>query len=161
MKILNGTIYVEVNDHRFKIHPTQKIILGLRDPPESLRKQYQVENEIRGRKNQKVIQNSNNELQVMNYPENKNQPVQHEPKCSNITVNRNASLDSELVNKKHLDDGLDKKLFLGLIKHYKTISKCLLETTNIILFDMIKYKLQTQQFVNIQIQVVIFYRIGL
>ena len=37
MKYLNGKCYVEVKYHRFKIHPTENIILGLRDPPKSLR----------------------------------------------------------------------------------------------------------------------------
>ena len=36
-----------------------------------------------------------------------------------ITVNRNASSDNELSNKKNIDNELDK--ILDLIKHYKTI----------------------------------------
>ena len=32
--------YVEVKDHRYRIHPTENIILGLRDEPKSLRTQY-------------------------------------------------------------------------------------------------------------------------
>ena len=42
MKYLNGRYYVEGKDHRYKIHPTEKIILRKRDPPTSLRSQYQV-----------------------------------------------------------------------------------------------------------------------
>ena len=37
MKFLNGENYVEVKDHRYKIHPTKKILLRKRDPPKSLR----------------------------------------------------------------------------------------------------------------------------
>ena len=75
MKYLNGEYYVEVKDHQYKIHPTEIIILGKRDPPQSLRTQYQVQNETQIRKNQKVIEN-NNELVVENYPKNKRPAVQ-------------------------------------------------------------------------------------
>ena len=71
MKNLNGEYYVEVKDHRYKIHPTENIILRKRDEPKSLRAQYQVQNETQIRKNQKVIKNDNNELVVKNYPKNK------------------------------------------------------------------------------------------
>ena len=74
MKYLNGEYYVEVKDHRYKIHPTENIILRKRDPPTSLRTQYQVQNETQIRKNQKVIKNDNNQLVVKNYPKNK-QPI--------------------------------------------------------------------------------------
>ena len=57
MKYLNGQYYVEVKDHRYKIHPTEIFTLRKRDPPTSLRTQYQVQNEIQIRKNQKVIKN--------------------------------------------------------------------------------------------------------
>ena len=39
MNYLNGQYYVEVKDYRYKIHPTENIILRKRD---SLRTQYQV-----------------------------------------------------------------------------------------------------------------------
>ena len=68
MKYLNGNYYVEVKDHRYRIHPTENIILRKGDPPTSLRTQYQVQNETRIRKNQKVIKNDNNQLVVKNYP---------------------------------------------------------------------------------------------
>ena len=51
MKYLKGQYYVEVKDHRYKIHPTEKIMLGLGDEPKSLRTQYQVQNETQIRKN--------------------------------------------------------------------------------------------------------------
>ena len=57
MKFLNAEYYVEVKDHRYKIHPTENIILRKRDPPTSLRTQYQVQNEIEIRRNQKEIKN--------------------------------------------------------------------------------------------------------
>ena len=76
MKYLNGENYVEVNDHQYKIHPTENIILRKRNPPTSLRTQYQVQNETQIKKNQKVIRNDNDELVVKTYPKNKNkQPI--------------------------------------------------------------------------------------
>ena len=72
MKYLDGNYYVEVKDHRYKIHPTENIILRKRDPPYSLRTQYQVQNETQIRRNQKVIKDDNDELIVKNYPKNKN-----------------------------------------------------------------------------------------
>ena len=71
MKYLNGEYYVEVKDHRYKIHPTENIILRKRDPPSSLRTQYQVQNDTQIRKNQKVIKDNNNQLIVKNYPKKK------------------------------------------------------------------------------------------
>ena len=76
MKYLNGNYYVEVKDHRYIFHPTEKIIIRIRDPPSSLRTQYQVQNETKKRRNQKTIKNDNDQLIVKNYPENK----QHQPK---------------------------------------------------------------------------------
>ena len=77
MKYLNGENYVEVKDHRQKIHPNEKIILRKRDPPTSLRTQYQVQNNTLIRKNQKVVEN-NGKLEVKNYP--KKQPIQQQSK---------------------------------------------------------------------------------
>ena len=61
MKYLDGNYYVEVKDHRYKIHPTEKIILGLRDEPKSLRTQYQMQNETKIQRNQQVIKNDKNQ----------------------------------------------------------------------------------------------------
>ena len=72
MKYLVGNYYVEVKDHRYKTHPTENIILRKRDPPTSLRQQYQVQNEIQIRRNQKVIRSDNDESVVKNYTKNKN-----------------------------------------------------------------------------------------
>ena len=80
MKYLNGEYYVEVKDHRYKIHATENIILRKRDPPTSLRTQYQVQNETQIRRNQKIIKNDNDQLIVKNYPRNKKQPIQQQPK---------------------------------------------------------------------------------
>ena len=80
MKYLNGEYYLEVNDHRYKIHPTEKKILRKRDPPSSLRTQYQVQNETQIRRNQKVIKNDNDELLVKNYPKTEKQPIIHQQK---------------------------------------------------------------------------------
>ena len=43
MKILNGEYYVEVKDHRYKIHPTENIFLRKGNSPKILRTQYQVQ----------------------------------------------------------------------------------------------------------------------
>ena len=64
MKYLNGEYFVEVHDRRYGIHPTENIILRKRDEPKSLRTQYQVQNETKIRKNQKVIKNDNDQLIV-------------------------------------------------------------------------------------------------
>ena len=82
MKYLNGEYYVEVKDHRYKIHPTENIILRKRDPPTSLRTQYQVQNETKIRRNQKVIKNDD-QLKVKIHPRNERQPIQQQPKLPN------------------------------------------------------------------------------
>ena len=85
MKYLDDNYYVEVKDHRYKTHPTEKIILRKRHPPTSLRTHYQNQNETQIRKNRKVIKNINNELIVKNYPENKQPIIQQQlpnfPSC--------------------------------------------------------------------------------
>ena len=76
MKYLNGEYYVEVRDHRHNIHPTENIIIRHRDPPTSLRTQYQVQKETQIRRNQKVIRKDDNQLIFKNYPKNKiKQPI--------------------------------------------------------------------------------------
>ena len=91
MKYLNGEYYVEVKDHRYKIHPTGNIILRKRDPPTSLGTQYQVQNETPIRKIQKVIKNDNNELLVKNNHKNKQSIVQQQkfkpPNCPSCKQN--------------------------------------------------------------------------
>ena len=89
MKYLDGNYYVEVKDHRYKIHPTENIILGKRDPPTSLRTQYQVQKETKIRRNQKVIKNDDDQLLVKNYPKNKKQPIinQKLPNCRSCKRN--------------------------------------------------------------------------
>ena len=91
MKYLNGEFYVEVKDHRYKIHPTENIILRKRDPPSSLRTQYQVQNETQIRRNQKVIKNDNDQLVVKNYPKNKQSIIQQQkfkpPNCPSCKQN--------------------------------------------------------------------------
>ena len=82
MKYLDGNYYVEVEGHRYNIHPTENIILRKRDPPTSLRTQYQVQNETQIRRNQKVIKNDNHEVVVKHYPKNKQLIIQKQlPNC--------------------------------------------------------------------------------
>ena len=93
MKYLDGNYYVEVKDHRYKIHPTENIIIRKRDPPKSLTTQYQVKNNTKIRTNQKVIRNDDNQLIVKNYPKNKNkqpviqQRIIHLPNCPSCKRN--------------------------------------------------------------------------
>ena len=88
MKYLNGEYYVEVKDHRYKIHPTENIILRKRDPPTSLRTQYHAQYETQIRKNQKVIKNDNDQLVVKNYPKNKNKQQKFNlPNCPSCKQN--------------------------------------------------------------------------
>ena len=70
MRYLNGRYYVEVEDHRYKLHPSENIKLRERDETKCLRTQYQVQNETQITKNQKVIRNNNKELVLKNYPKN-------------------------------------------------------------------------------------------
>ena len=44
MKNLNGNFCVQVKDKRYRIHPIEKFILGLREEQKSDRTQYQDEN---------------------------------------------------------------------------------------------------------------------
>ena len=87
MKYLNGENYVEVKDHRYKIHPTENIILRKRNEPKSLRTQYQVENDTKIRSNQKVIKNDNDQLVVKNYPKHKQPIIQQLPNCPSCKQN--------------------------------------------------------------------------
>ena len=91
MKYLNGEYYEEVKDKRYKIHPTENIILRLRVEPKWLRTQYQVQNETQIRKNQKVIKNDNDQLIVKNYPKNKQPNIQQQkfkpPNCPSCKQN--------------------------------------------------------------------------
>ena len=70
MNFLDGEYHVEVKDHRYRIHPTENIILRKRDPPTSLRTQYQIQNETQIKKNQKLVEN-HEKLEVKYYPEKK------------------------------------------------------------------------------------------
>ena len=91
MKYLNGEYYVEVSYHRYRIHPTENTKLQKWDPPTSLRTQYQVQNETQIRKNQLVIRNHINEVEVKNYPKNKQlsneQSRLKPPKCPTCKQN--------------------------------------------------------------------------
>ena len=101
MKYLDGNYYVEVKDHRYKIHPTENIILRKRDPPKSLTTQYQVKNNTKIRTNQKVIRIDDNQLIVKNYTKNKNkQPIIQQqkfdlPNCPSCKQNTWLEFDKE------------------------------------------------------------------
>ena len=80
-----------------------------------------------------------------------------------ITVNRNPTSDNELANKRYIDDELDKNT---IVRFNKTLQNYLRVSVgdnfyNLTKYDkIIKYRLQVQQISYIQIQEVIFYRIG-
>ena len=97
MKYLDGNYYVEVKDHRYKIHPTENFILRKRDPPTSLGTPYQVQNETQIRKNQKNIKNDNNELVVKNHPKKKQPIIQQQkfkpPNCPKCKRNNRLEFD--------------------------------------------------------------------
>ena len=95
MKFPIGNYYVEVKVHRYRINPTENILLRLRDTPESLRTQYQLQNETHFGKNQEDIKKNNDELEVKNYPKKKQpnfqQPNFTPPNCP--SCQRNIWLD--------------------------------------------------------------------
>ena len=127
MKYLNGEYYVEVKDHRYKIHLTENVILRKRDPPTALRTQNQIQNETKNRRNQKVIKNDNDQLIVENYPKIKNkQPIiqQQLPNCPSCERNNWLEFDKGyyckncefIINKqKHQID----KMFLDKIEIFQ------------------------------------------
>ena len=91
MKYLDGQYYVEVEDHRYNIHPTKNNILGLRDPPIFLRLPDQVQKGTQIRENQKVIEN-NGKLEVKIFPRNEKQPIIQQskfkaPNCPSCKIN--------------------------------------------------------------------------
>ena len=91
MNYLIGEFYVEVKYHRYIIHPTQNIILRKRDPPTSLRTQYQVQKNNQISKIQEVFRNDNDELEVKYFPKNKQSITQQRkfkpPKCPSYKQN--------------------------------------------------------------------------
>ena len=95
MNFLNGEYYVEVKDRRYKIHPTENIILRKRDQPESVRTECQVQNGTQIRRNQKVIKNNNDELIVENYPKIKQQPKFKPPNCPSCKRNNWLEFDKD------------------------------------------------------------------
>ena len=82
MKYLNGKYYVEVKDKRYKIHPTENIILRERKEPKSLRTQYQVINNTKIRRNQRVIKDEDGNLIVKSYPKKNKIPKEN----NNISI---------------------------------------------------------------------------
>ena len=126
MKYLNGEYCVDVRDHRYKNQPTENIILRKRDPPTSLRTQYQVQNETQIRKNQIVIKNDNEESVVKNCPKTKQPIIQQQlPNCPSCKRNNWLEFDKGyycqnceyVINKQKLQ--IDKK-FLRQDHYFST-----------------------------------------
>ena len=78
MKFFNGGYYVDVKDKRCRFYPTENILVRLWEEPKSLRTQYQVQNNTKIRKNQKVSKYDKDELIVEYFPKSK-QPVEQQP----------------------------------------------------------------------------------
>ena len=140
MKYLTGEFYVEVKDHRYKIHPIENNILPKRDPPQSLRTQYQVQNNTQIKRNQEVVEN-NGKLEVKNYPKNKQAISQqrkiNSPSCPICRRNNRLEFDKGyyceifeyFINKQRHQ--IDKKVFgqdhcfsIGLPFAKKRLEKC-------------------------------------
>ena len=77
-----------------------------------------------------------------------------------ISINRKPIIDDEVSNNNIVDDGLNKILYLDLIKRYRIMSKYQLVMKSIILLKMIKYKLRLQLLLKLQIQVVNYSKNG-
>ena len=134
MKYLDSFYYVEVKDHRYKIYPTEKILLRRRDLPFSLRTQNQDQIETQIRKNQKVIKKDNDRLVVKNYPKDKQQ-VLKQPKfkshnCPSCRKNNWLEFEKDyycknceyIINKqKHQ---VDKKRCLTRKRFFNYIKQC-------------------------------------
>ena len=73
-----------MKDKRCFLHPTENIKSRKRDPPLSLRFQYQVQKETQVSKKQKVNRVDNDDLVLKNYPKNK-QPIFQQPKLNHQT----------------------------------------------------------------------------
>ena len=81
MKCLIGNYYVEVNDKKYIITPTENIILRGRKETSSLRTQSQVSNETEIKRNPKHIKDEDGQLQIKCYRKRKsNKKVVEKPK---------------------------------------------------------------------------------
>ena len=76
---------MEVKDHRYKIHPTESIILRKPNPLLSLTTKYEVQNETQNTKNQKVVENKG-DLEVKIYPRKKNNQSFNNNQISNHLI---------------------------------------------------------------------------
>ena len=96
-------ITLNKKDHRYRIHPTENIILRKRDPSTSLRTQYQVQNATQIGKNQKVIKNDNDQLIVKNYLRTKQPIIQQQkftpPNCPFCKQNNWLEFDKDFCCK--------------------------------------------------------------
>ena len=78
MKFFHGKYYVGLKDKRYRIHPTEKIILGLHDEPKLIRTENQVQIDTQIRKNQKDVEDTGR-LENKSYLKTKKQPIQQQP----------------------------------------------------------------------------------
>ena len=120
MKHLNGDFYVEVKDHRYIIHPTEKIILRKRNAPTTLELNIKFKKKLRLEKKQKVIKIDNDQLLVKNFPKNKQPIIQQQkfkpPNCPSCKRNNWLEFDKGffcknceyIINKKKHQ--IDKKV---------------------------------------------------
>ena len=69
-----------VKDKRYNIHPKKKDVLREREPPKSLRNQYQVINDTELKKSGKVNKINDNDIEVKAYTETKKKKTTEKPR---------------------------------------------------------------------------------
>ena len=84
---------------RYSIRPLYETVLGVKEEPKNLRTQYQVLNETKTRKNQKIIKNRKVELEVKKYPKKK------KPIVGKIKINLSSYPSSKQNNCAKFDRG--------------------------------------------------------
>ena len=91
IKLPNGQFYLEVKDKRYISHPTENNILRKRDPPLSLRTQYQVQYNTLIKKGQKVVENTGR-FEVDKYLKKKKQLISNPNLKRLIVLNVNGKI---------------------------------------------------------------------
>ena len=86
MKRFKGKFYVEKKDKGYFSHPTENIMLREPKPSKRSRTQYQIPNDTKRGKNQRVIKNENIELVVNRYPKTKNRKIKNQKEIWSVHV---------------------------------------------------------------------------
>ena len=109
MIYLDGKYYVNIKDKRYKIHPTENIILRERDEPKSLRTQCQTINNTKIRPNQKVIKDFNNKLIVKSYPKKSKEQNIVKEKLKKQNVVKEKEKEKNVVKEKEKEQNVVKE----------------------------------------------------